>query len=125
MIDIFAILDAAINEIGQKRRPQFPLFPSVVKAPAGTGMSKSLENKGVPVLPVVPAGNDATHDETKKQPKMHPAIRVTTARSRPRNIPSKVRKLRVVRELFRVSAAQPVPVMFWRTGTTGTLPTPQ
>ena len=62
MTDILAVLDAAIREIDQKRRSEFPLFPPAAPAPAGTGTSKIMKNNGVPVLPVVPAENDASHD---------------------------------------------------------------
>ena len=55
MTDIFAILDAAVTEIGRRSRSKFPLFPSAAESEGGTGTSKHLENNGVPALPVVPA----------------------------------------------------------------------
>ncbi len=66
MTDIFAALDAAIAEIGQKRRSRFPLFPSAAPARTGTGTVKLLENNGVPVLPVVPVENDVIHEGTEE-----------------------------------------------------------
>ena len=66
MTDIFATLDTAIRGIGQKRRSEFPLFPSTNAAPAGTGTNKLMKNNGFPALPVVPAESDAIHDEIEE-----------------------------------------------------------
>jgi DNA polymerase len=62
MTDIFAILDAAVTEIGQRSRFEFPLFPSAAASQTGTGTPICLGNNGVPVLPVVPAENRIIQD---------------------------------------------------------------
>jgi len=61
MTDILATLDAVIAQIGERRRPQFPLLPSAAPARPGTGTPKSLKNKGVPAVPVLPVENQAIH----------------------------------------------------------------
>jgi DNA polymerase bacteriophage-type len=66
MTDVFALLDAAIRDIGQKRRSELPQFPSITTPPAGTGTSKPLEEKGVPALPVVPVEYRTVHGETAR-----------------------------------------------------------
>jgi hypothetical protein len=66
MTDIFAILDAAIEEIDQDRRSEFPFFPPSGEPRGGTGTPKVMKNNGVPDVPVVPAENNAIHDETKR-----------------------------------------------------------
>jgi DNA polymerase len=61
MTDILATLDAVIAQIGESRHPQFPLLPSAAPARSGTGTSKSLKNKGVLAVPVLPVENQAIH----------------------------------------------------------------
>jgi DNA polymerase len=58
MIDIFSVLDAAIAEIGQKRRATSRGSRQGDAAEVGTGTPNFLEVKEIPALPVVPAAKD-------------------------------------------------------------------
>jgi DNA polymerase len=75
MPDILATLDAVIEEIGQKRRLEFPLFPSSTPASDRTGTAKPLKSNGVPALPVVPAKNRTPHDEAERIAEKAPSYR--------------------------------------------------